>query len=179
MKDNLFSTPFWKIKVPNHQSIKEKYLQSFIDGYEKKIFDLFDNIIFISKNEFSKIKYIDEKNKILNIENSFDIKKKVFNYNKNNFKIFFIGNINYLPNKLACYNFAKNILPKINKKKILTNIDIDSYDVTRNKYEKNINDNVTLVKEVDNTKYLNIYFKIQNIELIDALEIIQTYCNKL
>ena len=75
--------------------------------------------------------------------------------------------------------FVQNILPKINKKKILTNIDIDSYDVTRNKYEKNINDNVILVKEVDNTKYLNIYFKIQNIELIDALEIIQTYCNKL
>ena len=40
MKDNLFSTPFWKIKVPNHQSIKEKYLQSFIDGYEKKIFNI-------------------------------------------------------------------------------------------------------------------------------------------
>ena len=40
MKDNLFSTPFWKIKVPNHQFIKEKYLQSFIDGYEKKIFNI-------------------------------------------------------------------------------------------------------------------------------------------
>ena len=40
MKDNLFPTPFWKIKVPNHQSIKEKYLQFFIDGYEKKIFDV-------------------------------------------------------------------------------------------------------------------------------------------
>ena len=40
MKDDLFATPFWKIKVPNHQSIKEKYLQFFIDGYEKKIFDV-------------------------------------------------------------------------------------------------------------------------------------------
>ena len=40
MKDNLFPTPFWKIKVPNHQSIKKKYLQSFIDGYEEKIFDI-------------------------------------------------------------------------------------------------------------------------------------------
>ena len=40
MKDDLFATPFWKIKVPNHQSIKDKYLQSFIDGYENKIFNI-------------------------------------------------------------------------------------------------------------------------------------------
>ena len=40
MKDNLFSTSFWKIKVPNHQSIKKKYLQSFIDGYDDKIFNV-------------------------------------------------------------------------------------------------------------------------------------------
>ncbi len=85
-------------------------------SYEKKIFSLFDNIVFVSKNEFSKIQFVHEKNKVLNIENSFDTKRKVFNHNKNNFKIFFVGNINYLPNKLACYNFAKNTLPKINKK---------------------------------------------------------------
>ena len=32
---------------------------------------------------------------------------------KKNYKILFVGNINYLPNKIACYNFAKTIMPKL------------------------------------------------------------------
>jgi hypothetical protein len=35
---NLFPTYFWKLKVPNHQIIKDKYLQSFIDGYDNSIY---------------------------------------------------------------------------------------------------------------------------------------------
>ena len=35
---NLFPTYFWKLKVPNHQIIKDKYLQSFIDGYDNNIY---------------------------------------------------------------------------------------------------------------------------------------------
>ena len=87
-----------------------------MQNYEKKVFNFFDNIVFISKKEFSNIKYITEKNKILDVQNSFIAEKNVFKHNKSNFKIFFVGNINYLPNKIACYNFAKKTLPKINKK---------------------------------------------------------------
>ena len=37
---SLFPTYFWKLKVSNHQSIKDRYLQSFIDGYENDIYDI-------------------------------------------------------------------------------------------------------------------------------------------
>ena len=42
-------------------------------------------------------------------------KKKIFRHKSKNYKILFVGNINYLPNKLACYDFSKNILPKLNE----------------------------------------------------------------
>ena len=40
MKQSLFPTYFWKFKVSNHQDIKEKYLQSFIDGYDNDIYKI-------------------------------------------------------------------------------------------------------------------------------------------
>ena len=52
--------------------------------------------------------------KIIEITNGTKNEKKTFSFHKKNFKILFIGNINYLPNKYACYDFSKNILPKIN-----------------------------------------------------------------
>ena len=39
--------------------------------------------------------------------------KNFFKYEKKNFKILFIGNINYTPNKKACFDFIEKILPKI------------------------------------------------------------------
>ena len=83
--------------------------------YEKKISNLFDKVVFISDKELSIAKTIIKKNKIINIGNAVSIKKKIFRYKKKNYKILFVGNINYLPNKLACYDFSKNILPKLNK----------------------------------------------------------------
>tara|TARA_B100001029_G_C14824393_1_gene319483 strand:- start:68 stop:637 length:570 start_codon:yes stop_codon:yes gene_type:complete len=38
MEVSLFPTYFWKLKVSNHESIKERYLSSFIDGYENNIY---------------------------------------------------------------------------------------------------------------------------------------------
>tara|TARA_B100000287_G_scaffold139383_1_gene131316 strand:- start:827 stop:1393 length:567 start_codon:yes stop_codon:yes gene_type:complete len=32
--NGLFPIPIWKLKVPNHESIKERYLASFISAYE-------------------------------------------------------------------------------------------------------------------------------------------------
>ena len=91
----------------------EKFL---LYNYEKKTLNLFDKIVFISKNELLKAKNIAEKNKLASVLSSYKVEKKIFKYDKNNFKIFFVGNINYLPNKFACYKFIKNSLPKINKK---------------------------------------------------------------
>ena len=38
-----------------------------------------------------------------------------FSFSKKNNRILFIGNLNYLPNFLACRDFIKNILPKLKK----------------------------------------------------------------
>jgi glycosyltransferase involved in cell wall biosynthesis len=83
--------------------------------YEKKVLDLFDKVVFISDKELSIAKTIVEKNKIINIGNAVSIKKKIFRHKSKNYKILFVGNINYVPNKLACYDFSKNILPKLNE----------------------------------------------------------------
>lgn len=87
-----------------------------ISNYEKRKFNLFDKVVFVSKNELSKTRKILNKRKIINIKNSFKVRKKIFVYKKDNYKILFVGNINYLPNKFACYNFVKQDLPKINEK---------------------------------------------------------------
>ena len=83
--------------------------------YEKKVSNTFDKVVFISDKELSIAKTIIEKNKIINIGNTVSVKKKIFRHKKKNYKILFVGNINYLPNKLACYDFSKNILPKLNE----------------------------------------------------------------
>ena len=83
--------------------------------YEKKVSNFFDKVVFISDKELSIAKTIIEKNKIINIGNTVSVKKKIFRHKSKNYKILFVGNINYLPNKLACYDFSKNILPKLNE----------------------------------------------------------------
>ena len=83
--------------------------------YEKKVLNFFDKVVFISDKELSIAKTIVEKNKIINIGNAVSIKKKIFRHKSKNYKILFVGNINYVPNKLACYDFSKNILPKLNE----------------------------------------------------------------
>jgi len=96
------------------------FLESFfLKNYEKKIFNTFDKIILYSKKEVKTVKsYF--KNKIIYIPEvvnhiSEKIKKvkNKFNFSKKNYKIIFIGNLSYLPNKLACYDFAYKVLPKI------------------------------------------------------------------
>ena len=82
---------------------------------EKEIFENFDRIILFSKNEVKKINR-NFKHKIFQINESIDKINKKFLFKKDNFKILFIGNINYLPNFLACRDFKKNILPKLKKK---------------------------------------------------------------
>ena len=90
------------------------FLESFlVKRLEKKIIKIFDKIILFSKNEVDKIK--SQKNKVLHIPESVEKVKTIYKYSKKNYKILFVGNLNYLPNRLACLNFAKKVLPKILK----------------------------------------------------------------
>ena len=92
------------------------YLESLlVKKLENKIFLNFDKIILFSKNEINKIdkKF---KKKIYHIEESVEKIKSKYLYSKKNFKILFIGNLNYLPNFLACKDFIKQIMPKLNLK---------------------------------------------------------------
>tara|TARA_B100000315_G_scaffold257242_1_gene305472 strand:+ start:4289 stop:5449 length:1161 start_codon:yes stop_codon:yes gene_type:complete len=88
-----------------------------VDRYEKKIFEKFHNIVFVSNNDAVKAKEkTSKKNKIYVVKMSKNFAFKLFKYKKNNNKIIFIGNIKFIPNLLACIDFAKNILKKINLK---------------------------------------------------------------
>ena len=91
----------------------EKFL---VYRYEEKISDKFHNIVFVSNKDALEAKKKISKKKISVIGSADNFISKLFKYKKNNNKIIFIGNINYIPNKLACYYFAKNILKKINLK---------------------------------------------------------------
>ena len=85
-----------------------------IKNYENLCFNNFFKILMFSKNEIKSVK-TENNNKILQINFGVDEIIKKFKYNKHNYKIIFIGNIKYLPNKIACNNFIKNILPKLLK----------------------------------------------------------------
>jgi len=98
-------------------------LESFlVKNIENKIFSTFDRIILFSENEIQKInsKY---KNKIFHINESIHKINKKYKYSSKNYKILFIGNLQYIPNILACRNFVKNILPKL--KKVIPNIEFN------------------------------------------------------
>ena len=90
------------------------FLESFlIKKYESKCLNLFDKIVLVTKKDLINNFFL--KKKIKFIKNGIDSAKKVFKHKETNYKIIFIGNINYLPNKLACLDFSKNVLPKLNK----------------------------------------------------------------
>ena len=80
--------------------------------YEKKIQRFFDHIVLVSKKDIQSF-LIRKKVKV--IPNGTNIKKKLFKYNENNNDVVFIGNINYLPNKIACYKFIKTQFDVIDK----------------------------------------------------------------
>tara|TARA_B100000700_G_scaffold325272_1_gene433609 strand:+ start:68 stop:982 length:915 start_codon:yes stop_codon:yes gene_type:complete len=87
----------------------------FVKKYERKILKYFDEIVLISDKEISDVTKITERKKVSVIGHSCNPNKNIFVHNSLNYKISFIGNINYLPNKIACYKFSRKILPVINK----------------------------------------------------------------
>ncbi len=82
---------------------------------ETKIFSNFDKVTLFSKNEVNKI-YSKIKGKIHQIDECVDIVKNKYKFSKDNFRILFVGNLDYLPNFLACKDFIKNDLPLLKKK---------------------------------------------------------------
>tara|TARA_Y100000590_G_scaffold420227_1_gene522723 strand:+ start:3919 stop:5070 length:1152 start_codon:yes stop_codon:yes gene_type:complete len=88
----------------------EKY---FVRRYENLCLNKFNKIVLASTNDLKNTKIKKIKN-FVEIPNTVNINKNIYKFKKSNHKILFIGNINYLPNKEACKNFAKTILPKLN-----------------------------------------------------------------
>ena len=86
-----------------------------VNNVEKKIFSSFDKITLFSKIETSKIN-LKVKGKINQVDESVDIVKNKYKFSKNNFRVLFIGNLDYLPNFLACRDFIERDLPLLKKK---------------------------------------------------------------
>ena len=82
-------------------------------NYENLCFNNFYKILLFSKKEIKSIQT--NKKKILQINFGIEEIVNKFKFNANNNKIIFIGNMKYLPNKIACTNFIKNTLPKLLK----------------------------------------------------------------
>ena len=83
-----------------------------VEKYENFCFMNFSKILLFSKKEIDSIKS-NFKKKVKQISFGIDTVKKKFKYNIKNNKIIFVGNINYTPNKDACYDFCNSILPSI------------------------------------------------------------------
>ncbi len=86
-----------------------------LKSYEYFCFNKFDKIVLASRNDLKNTK-IKINNKIIEIPNIVETNKRIYKFKSKNYKIIFVGNINYFPNKKAIHDFALNILPSLNKK---------------------------------------------------------------
>ena len=101
--------------------IEERILRK----YEKKSISLFDHTVLISKSDLNSFLLTKiSKKKIKIIPNSFKQNRKIFKFNKKNKDIIFIGNINYLPNRIACFDFIKKIMPLLEREGLNVNFKI-------------------------------------------------------
>ena len=97
------------------------YIESkLVKKYEQLCFSKSNKILLFSKKEIQEIKNV-PKNKKIQINFGIDKIKKIYKFSKTNYKIVFIGNIKYAPNRQACIRFIKDIFPKI--KKLFPNIE--------------------------------------------------------
>ena len=91
------------------------YIESLlVKKYESSCFKKFSKILLLSKREIDSV---EKKFKGKLAQFSFGVTNinKKYSFHQKNFKIIFIGNIKYAPNKKACYEFANKILPLINE----------------------------------------------------------------
>ena len=94
--------------------------KNLVKKYETYCENSFDKIVLASKKDLNNSELINTK-KFIEVPNTVEISKNIYKYKKSNYKILFIGNLNYLPNKEACKYFSKKILPRLNK--LYTNIE--------------------------------------------------------
>ena len=86
-----------------------------VRDYENYCLKTADITLLFSKKEINFLNNV-EKNKIIQINFGIDKIRNLYKYNKNNYKIIFVGNIKYTPNRQACLNFIKKIFPKLKSK---------------------------------------------------------------
>lgn len=93
-----------------------KYIYFFeswlMKNYEKKVFSTFDRVTLFSKREIEKVKKT-IKVKVYQVEECIEKINNKFLFSKNNSRILFVGNLDYLPNYLACKEFINKILPDL------------------------------------------------------------------
>jgi glycosyltransferase involved in cell wall biosynthesis len=148
----------------------EKYL---MENYEKKIIKYFNYSVLVSNQDlkFFTIKN-KSKNKIKVITNGTNPKKRMYKFNKKNNDIIFIGNINYLPNKIACYSFIKNIMPELKNKGININFKIIGQASKLLRFSLNKFENVKVYSNVKKPENLcnNAICGISNLEVVTGVQ---------
>ena len=122
-----------------------------VRDYENYCLKTADITLLFSKKEINFLNNV-EKNKIIQINFGIDKIRNLFKYNKNNYKIIFVGNIKYTPNRQACLNFIKKIFPKLKSK--FSNIEFHIFGEIRN-IDKNF---------FMRAKGVKFYGKIKNLE---------------
>jgi len=94
-----------------------KYVYLFemflLKKYENYVSNLFYKIILVSYNDIKESKNLSLKKKFQIIKSGININRKIFKFRSKNNKILFLGNINYLPNKIACKDFINKIMPTL------------------------------------------------------------------
>jgi len=94
-----------------------KYVYLFemflLKKYENYVSNLFYKIILVSYNDIKESKKLSFKKKFQIIKSGININRKIFKFRSKNNKILFLGNINYLPNKIACKDFINKIMPTL------------------------------------------------------------------
>ena len=120
-----------------------------VKKYEIICLKKFDKVIIVSKEDIKNLK-LPHKSKILQIQNGCKKEKNIFKFNKKNNTILFIGNIKYLPNKIACKNFINNILPKISTSNSKINFKVIGNISKKDKYVFNSYKNVKALGPVKN-----------------------------
>ncbi len=110
-----YNQTYRKLSFINPLKIIYFFESILVKDYENYCLKTADTTLLFSKKEISLLKNV-EKNKIIQINFGVDKIRNLFKHNKNNYKIIFIGNIKYTPNRQACFNFIKKIFPKLKLK---------------------------------------------------------------